>query len=113
MGQNAPITRTIVCYPTVSGSSMLLEYRGSSYDVVSLDVEVVPAQVVSLAELTVAKIIGVGLSSLSAFGAPVPSWRLLPTVVRYANVNGIAHVIAPTQGLAVGDVVYVSGTLVG
>jgi len=110
-GQNASITRTVVCYPTTSGSSMLIEYRGSSWDVVGLDVEVIPAQVVTLANLSLDAIIGIGLSSLSAFGAAVPSWRLMGTQVRFANINGIAHLIAPTQGLQAGDVVYVSGVI--
>jgi hypothetical protein len=110
-GQNASITRTLVCYPTTSGSSMLVEYRGSAYDVVALDVEVIPAAVASLANLTLGQLVGVGLSALSAFGAPVASWRLVPTMVRYCDVNGIGHLIAPTQGLVAGDVVYVSGSL--
>jgi len=112
-GQNASITRTVVCYPTTSGSSMLIEYRGSGFDVISLDVEVIPAEVARLNNLGLDVLLGVALSSLGALTASLPSWRLLPTVVRYANINGIAHLIAPTQGLVGGDLVRVSGVLVG
>jgi hypothetical protein len=114
-GQNASITRTIVCYPTTSGSTMLIEYRGSGFDVVAIDVDVIPAEVVTLLNLTLANIIGVttSLYASTALTATIPSWPLLGSVVRYANINGIAHLIAPTQGLIGGDLVRVSAVLAG
>lgn len=112
---NAPITRTIRIYPTVSGSTALLEYRGSGSDVVAFDVEVIPATVQRLRDMKLAAIAGMSLSGLADtfFTDGITGFRLMPTVVRFANVNGIAHVIAPTAGLVRGDVVRVSGILVG
>ena len=112
-GANAAITRTIRCYPTVSGSSMLIEYRGSGSDVVALDVEVFPASQVQLKDMKLAAAVGLALSNIadSKFTLVLQSWRLLPTIVRFANINGIAHIIAPTQGLLAGDVVRVSGVV--
>ena len=115
-GANAAITRTIRCYPTVSGSSMLIEYRGSGSDVVALDVEVSPASLIRLGDMTLGTAGGLSLSAIADFtfdtimGGTV--WRLMPTIVRFANVNGIAHLIAPTQGLLAGDVVRVSAIVV-
>lgn len=104
-------SRTITCYPTYSGSSMLIEFKGSAYDVVALDVLAVPPTSAQLLNLKLIAVAGVGLSSLGALSALLSSWRLLPTLVRYADGHGVAHVIAPSQGLVSGDQVRVSGAL--
>lgn len=113
-GANAAITRDIRIYPTTSGSSMLIEYRGSGSDVIALDVDVFPASQVALKDMKLAAAVGLALSGIAdlKFTGVLQSWRLLPTIVRFANINGIAHLIAPTQGLLPGDVVRVSAIVV-
>jgi hypothetical protein len=111
-GQNASVTRTLVCYPTVSGSTMLVEFRGSNFDVIALEVNVIPGLVLTLLDQLLNRIGAVPLSSLTTFVAGLASIPLLPTTVRYADANGIAHLIAPTAGLSAGDLVRVSGTIV-
>ncbi|HXH10787.1 MAG TPA: hypothetical protein VNP04_13625 [Alphaproteobacteria bacterium] len=114
-GSNAAITRTIKMYPTVSGSSMLLEYRGSHFDVVAFDIEAFRPTPALFINMNLNAVKGMSLSSVSmtAFQAAIESWRIQPTVVRYCNINGIAHVIVPTQGLLPHDVVRCSAVVIG
>jgi hypothetical protein len=110
-GANAPIRRTTKIFPTVSGSSMLVHYRGSSFDVVALDVEVAPAQVQAFIEMKLDAVKGMSLSSVSnyLFTIGLHEWRLAGSFEVTADINGNAHIIVHSEGLVAGDTVRVSG----
>jgi len=114
-GQNASITRTITMYKTVSGSSMLLEYRGSHFDVIAIDIYAVRPNPTIWLDMNIAAIGGVLISSVSdaIFTDAVETWQLDSTIIRYCDINGIAHVVVPTQGLISRDVVLASATVIG
>ena len=113
-GSNATIKRSIKIYPTVSGSTMLLEYRGSHFDVVAFDVIATRSFPTLLGSMTIAAINGVTLSQISNFtlNDAIQAWQMSPTVIRFCNINGIAHIIVPTNGLIGGDVVQASATVI-
>lgn len=113
-GQNAPLTRSIKVYPVVSGSTALVEYRGSHYDVVAIDIDAYLPVPKSLLEMTVGAVAGMSTSGTSntAFTANIDTFRMTGSIVKYANINGIAHHIVATEGLEAGVVIRCSAIVI-
>ena len=114
-GSNTAIKRSIKLYPCVSGSTMLAEYRGSSFDVVALDFVAILGVPTLLQDMRLEALAGVLLSTLSNnfFTDAIGSVGVQEaTVIRYCDINGIAHVVVPTAGLIGGDRVLVSATVI-
>ena len=112
----SPIVRSIKLYPCVSGSSLLAEYRGSGFDVVALDFIAILGTPTALQDMKLAALAGVLLSTISnyLFTTNIGEVGVQEvTVIRYADINGIAHVVVPTAGLVGGDRVLVSATVIG
>lgn len=114
-GSNAAMSRSIKLYPCVSGSSLLFEYRGSHFDVIAVDILAFRQFGTQWKDLNIAAVGGVIISTVSntSFNDSTDSWQMNPTYIRHCNINGIAHIVVPTQGLIGGDRVTASASVIG
>lgn len=115
-GGNATITRSVKIYDFTSGATALVEYRGSSFDVVAFNADVVPAQIPKLRDVELAAIRNIHLADIRdmRFTDNLASWHLAGPVIRWCDINGIAHwVLTAAAGLLGGDNLTVTAEFIG